>query len=109
MAQSLVKNAADEAQVGSAKEKELRGRELEVNDFAWILSDRRGRRFLWRVFDFCAMNGLSFAGDKINQTNFNEGMKNVGYMLMADIMETRPGAYVEMITENQKEKQNGGR
>jgi hypothetical protein len=107
--QVMVRNAADPEQVSKAKEKELRGRDLEISDFAWVLSDRRGRRFLWRLFDFCGINKLSFAGELVATTNFNEGMKNVSNKLMADIMETRPDAYVEMINENKKtENKNGG-
>lgn len=107
MAESvLVKNAADPEQVGRAKERELRGRELELNDVAWVLSQRAGRRFFWRLFEFCGVNKLSFAGNDHATTNFNEGMRNVSNKLMADIMECRPDAYVEMINENKKTEKN---
>ncbi len=101
--ESLVKNTADPEQVQKAKEKELRGRELEISDLGWLLSSVKGRRFLWRLFEFAGINRLSYNAVNINETNFNEGMRNVANKVLADVMETRPEAYIEMINENKKE------
>jgi hypothetical protein len=104
----LVRNAADPEQVKSAKQKEMRGRDLELADLAWVLSERQGRRFLWKLLEFCGIGKLSFSGELVATTNFNEGMKNVANKVLADIMECRPESYIEMITENKKENENGG-
>ena len=105
---TLVKNVADPEQIKKAKQKEASIRDNEINDFAWLLSDPKGRRILWRIFEFCNINGLSYRGERIHDTNFNEGMKNVANMLLADIMETRPEAYIEMLREHNKEIANAG-
>jgi len=99
---ALIKNVADPKQVREAKQKELQGRDLEINDLAWILNDIKGRRFIWRIFEFARMNETSFSGENHATTDFNEGMKNVGRKILADIMETRAESYIEMLNENRK-------
>ena len=46
-------------------------RERELADIAWLLSDRRGRRFMWRVFSNAGIFRTSFTGN--SETFFNEG------------------------------------
>ena len=50
------------------------------------------------------MNKLSFDVADGRITDFNEGMKNVSQKILADIMECRPEAYIEMINENKPVK-----
>ena len=100
----LVANAADPEQIREAAEKEKIGRELELNDLCWILSDQRGRRFLWKLFEFAGMFKSSFSGEQpITMSNL-EGQRNVGLKVMADLMEARPEAFIEMVNENRNLK-----
>lgn len=90
-------NAADESQVEERKNKELKGRELELSDMAAILATVEGRRIIWRYLDKCGVFRTSMTGN--SQTFFNEGMRNVGLMLLTDINEADPAAYVKMMQE----------
>ena len=50
----LVKNAADESQVNSAKKKEKITRRDELDDVAILIKQAAFRRFIWRLFSFCS-------------------------------------------------------
>lgn len=100
----LVKNAANKKQVQSAADKEKRGRKQELEDLHWLLSDPRGRRLLWRYLSLCGVFQLSFTGN--SSTFFNEGRRDIGLHILADVTEARPEAYLEMVNEANKEKDN---
>lgn len=72
-------------------------RDQEKADFAWLMSDKRGRRFMWRMLDFTGIYRSSFTGN--NETFFKEGARNVGLKLISDIHEFTPDAYTTMLEE----------
>lgn len=100
----FVKNAADRKQVEEAKKKERNERNQEIEDIRFVLSDARGRRFFWRYLGECGVFKTSMTGN--SQTFFNEGMRNIGLKLLADLNEADPGAYIKMMNEN---KEDGGK
>lgn len=71
---------------------------IEFEDLKWVMSNKRGRRFAWRLLDRAGIYRTSFTGN--STTFFNEGMRNIGLMLVADIHEACPEAYALMIKEN---------
>lgn len=75
-------------------------REQDKADFAWLMSDKRGRRFIWRLLDTSGVYRSSFTGN--SETFFREGARNVGLQIIADIHEFAPDAYVTMIEEHRK-------
>jgi len=95
---SVVKNAADPQQVKEAAGKEKRVREHELNDIREVVNSAGGRRFVWRYLEICGVFRSSFTGN--NTTFFNEGHRNVGLKLLADLMEGCPERYIQMMTEN---------
>lgn len=72
-------------------------RDQEIADFKWLMSDKRGRRFMWRLLDMTGLYRCSFTGN--STTFFNEGQRNIGLQLMADINEQAPEAYPQMLAE----------
>ena len=98
----LVDNAADEKQVQSAKRKERFLRKDELDDVRHILSDIKGRRFLWKYLRKCGVYKTSFTGN--SDTFYNEGMRNIGLMILADIQESDAEAYLKMLKENKEMK-----
>jgi hypothetical protein len=105
MAKPLVSNAADPDQVRAASKKEKNSRELELTDFAHVMSTPQGRRFIWRLLDETGFQKSSFTGN--SATFFNEGMRNVGLKIWADMNEACPDRYIEMLSEaRQREKSN---
>jgi hypothetical protein len=75
-------------------------RDIEKADFAWLMSDTRGRRFMWRMLEFTGLYRSSFTGN--NETFFKEGARNVGLRLISDIHEFAPESYTQMLDEQRK-------
>ena len=98
---ALVKNASDPKQVNKAgrDEKELRRRERE--DIKFLLADGRGRRFLWKYLSKCGIYKTSF-GEGNDRTNYYEGQRSVGLMLLSEILDVDPEGYTKLIEENRE-------
>ena len=77
-------------------------RRQELADVAWVLSTEPGRRFYWRVMNKCGLFKSSFTGN--NTTFFNEGERNIGLLLMADLNAAHPEAYLQMLKESQQKQ-----
>ena len=60
-------------------------RESELDDIAWLMSEKRGRRLMFRMLEMCSVYRSSFTGN--SQTFFNEGRRAVGTTLITDITE----------------------
>ena len=97
-----VRNAADEKQVKKASEKDKRKSERESADFKWVLSTRQGRRVVLKYLEECGVFKLS-AEHSGSWTYFNEGKRNIGLKLMADITASDPEAYLLMLKEKELE------
>lgn len=61
---------------------ELR-RERELDDVAWLMSEDRGRRFMFRILELAMVYRSSFTGN--SQTFFNEGRRIIGTTLLTDM------------------------
>lgn len=98
MQQPLVKNAASESQVNTASDKMQGTRDRELNDVRHVLGSIQGRRLIWRYLETCGVFRTSFTGS--SQTFFNEGERNIGLKLLADINEASPESYLTMLKES---------
>ena len=99
--QSLIKHAADPEQVERAKQKAESLNDRRLNDIREVLNTRRGRRFFWRYLEICGVYKTSNADQ--HQIFFNEGMRNIGLQLLADLNEAAPEVYLIMLREAQEE------
>lgn len=105
---SMVKNAADESQVKEAEKKIKHEKQQEIHDLKNIMQTAQGRRFIYKLITFCGVFKTSYTGN--SGTFYNEGMRNVGLMIMSEINEHCPELYVSMLNESRevtKEKRNG--
>lgn len=92
-----VRNSSDENQVKDADRKDFNRQQREVDDLTWVLSEKKGRRFLWRFLsENCRVFKTCYSQDT-NETYFLEGNRNVGLKLMDEINEINPDLYVKMI------------
>jgi hypothetical protein len=66
-----------------------------------MMSNIRGRRFIWNHLVKCHVFETSFSPN-LSQTNFNEGERNIGLQIFNDIMENAPDKYMKMAEENSK-------
>jgi hypothetical protein len=101
---SLVKNAADETQVKDAANKEKRGRERDLEDLAFLLSDKRGRRAMWRILSYCGT--FKSIWEPSAKIHYNAGQQDVGHYMLNDLMDASEENYILMAKEAKKEKLN---
>lgn len=96
-----VRNAADPEQVKKAGEKDVSRREQELNDIEFILSTAQGKRFLWRLMGHCST--FESIWEPSAKIHYLSGKQDVGHFLMAEIVEARPDALIEMMKESSRQ------
>lgn len=88
-------------------EKQLRAKikaENEVKDLQWVMSDKRGRRFIWSLLGMTGVFRISYTGN--SETFFREGMRNVGVMLLDQLKTHCDELYIAMERERKHGKRN---
>lgn len=91
--------ATDDAQASE----QLRAQELrrkEVEDFKWLMAHAQGRRFIRRLLAETGVYRSSY-NHSGSLMAFNEGKRNVGLMLMSELMELTPEHYFKLLKETQ--------
>ena len=73
-------------------------RRQELNDIKQQMDTERGRKFMWRLLEISKVFTPTFAPDPLIMS-FNEGTRNLGLKLFADIMEVAPKKYMVMTLE----------
>jgi hypothetical protein len=97
-------NAADEEQVKTRKRKDERLRDRELADLRLVMSSVEGRRFVWRLLEKAGVFRTSFTGN--STTFFNEGMRNMGLMVLSDVHEAAAAEYIVMMNESKEGKES---
>lgn len=82
-------------------EEAQRERELADSDLAWLMSDKRGRRFMWRLLADAGLTTLSYVPQDAYQTAFREGQRNIAIALSARLHRACPDRMSEMQKEVQ--------
>lgn len=80
-------NAADESSVKEAGKREKTARISRLQDFKTVMGTPAGRRVLNDLLVFCGVFRTSF-NNSGSVTSFNEGHRNVGLKILADIEES---------------------
>jgi hypothetical protein len=83
-------------EVRTAEQK--REREQQLADTLFVMADPAGRRFMHRLLSRAGLYRSSFDVDP-HRTSFNEGERNIGLFLMAEIMQVAAHQYAEMLEE----------
>lgn len=84
----------------AAAREELAKRQ-EQEDVQWLMAHEAGRRIVWGLLEFAGVYRTSMTGD--NFTFFNEGQRNVGLRLVAQVQTHCPIEYAQMIKEHRDE------
>lgn len=74
---------------------------MEVDDLKWLMSNKRGRRFVCRLLERAGVWRLSFNTNALTMA-FNEGVRNEGLRLMAQITTHCADRYAEMLKESKE-------
>lgn len=96
-------NAQERASAKAAEEERL-AKEKEQNDLRWVMSNKQGRRFMWRLLSEAGVFRLSFNTNNATMA-FNEGYRSAGLKQLNEIMEACPERYTDMLNE-QKETED---
>jgi len=96
------------SQERAQEDRELRDRverENEGEDIKWLMSDKRGRRVLWRLMDQAGVFRSSFNTNAMAMA-FAEGNRNYGLRILSMIHINCPRQYPVMMKENTNERTN---
>lgn len=91
----------DDAQAEAFKQRQDDARKTFVEDIRWLMSSPRGRRLVWWLLGKCGVNRTSF-NNSGSVMAFNEGQRNIGLMLQAEVLESSPESYMTMLNEQRK-------
>ena len=98
--------ALDERRI--AREKQARIDSIEERgEFVWLMSSKRGRRIVWRLLEKAGVYRSSFSAEP-GVMAFQEGQRNIGLMIVAQIHAAAPGSYVRMIEEQRNGRSSSG-
>jgi hypothetical protein len=89
------------AQLHAREEKVERARlaqRIEISDLKWLMTDKRGRRFIWRLLEQAGVFQSSFSPNNAVMA-FNEGKRNYGVWMLAQINAHCPESYIVMAKE----------
>ena len=76
-------------------------REIEISDFKWLMTDERGRRFVWRLMS----EGRVFhnpAGADMFEIGRQVGEKSQGLKLLNELIALCPEKWLEMINDQKR-------
>lgn len=77
-----------------------RDEQAEIDELLWLMSDKRGRRWMWRRLGECGVYRLSYTiGGVHADLAFSEGRRSVGLNLLAQLMQHCPDRFNEMQKE----------
>lgn len=76
-------------------------RKLEVSDLQWLAGNIQGRRIIWRLLDRAGIYRSSFNHSGSVMAH-NEGKRDMGLFLLAEVSEASPNGFHKLIAENHK-------
>lgn len=76
-------------------------RKVELDDFKWLLGHLQGRRVLTRLMERTGVYRSSFNANALSMA-MHEGERNIGLILVADMLEADPMGFVKLLKEFQK-------
>jgi hypothetical protein len=92
---------AQEADAEAQATREAQKRKQEIEDFKWLVAHKQGRRILWRLLSMSGVFRTSMTGN--SNTFFNEGRRDIGLQLLAEVNEHSLDAYVLMLKESKND------
>ena len=91
----------DKQKIGRKETWERLQTRQQNEDVAFVLSSPEGRRFYWRLLKRCGIFKSSYSSEE-GRIFFYEGERNIGLMLLKDVNEIAPDAYLLMLKEEKE-------
>lgn len=79
-----------------------REKDREQEDLKKLLSMPEGRRYIWRLMSNAGVFRTSFTGN--STTFFNEGKREIGLMVISEVMNASPSSFTQMQNESVNEQ-----
>lgn len=79
-----------------------RDKDREIEDLKKLLSMPEGRRYIWRLMAHAGVFRTSFTGN--STTFFNEGKREIGLMVISEVMNASPSSFTQMQNESVNEQ-----
>lgn len=102
---AVVTDREEPIDLSDARQVKERNRELKraeqdrMRTIRWLMSTKDGRKWVWDLLEKAHVNSSSFATNALI-TAHNEGERNIGLWVMADVTTFAPDHYVLMLSEN---------
>lgn len=90
---------SDPRAVEGKKKRSEQREQRRLNGLRKILSEQDGRLWLWDLLSFCGISRTSFTGN--STTFFNEGQRNIGLKVQADLTKHFPDDYIKLLKEGE--------
>jgi len=94
-------DSGDRAHVSDRLKRRRLRADRDDADLLWLMNQREGRRFVWRLLQVCHLYETSFTGT--SATFFREGERNVGLQVLADVTRLCPDLYARMVGETKED------
>ena len=88
----------DERKAQNAEREERRVMERAA-DLRYVMDNAAGRRVIHRLLTDAGVFRSSFSADNPHETSFNEGARNLGLKVLAEIMNVASTQYLQMLEE----------
>jgi hypothetical protein len=82
-------------------------RDMQNADVKWLMSSPRGRRVMWRLLELSGPFRISFDTNAMRMA-FNEGNRNLGNLLLTEVMILCPELYPVMVKEQKNDRDGKG-
>lgn len=87
-----------EAEDDKLKAREKRRKELD--DIKWLMAHPQGRRIVMRLLEQAGVHRSSY-NHSGSQMAFNEGRRDIGLFVTAEVLEASPEGYFKLLKEYQ--------
>lgn len=78
-------------------------RRKEIEDLKWVMAHAQGRRFVWRLLDRAGVYRSSFNHSGSVMAH-NEGRRDMGLFVLAEMNEAAPESFLKLLRENQGQR-----
>lgn len=90
---------SDARAVEGKKKRSEQREQRRLNGLRKLLNEADGRLWLWDLLSFCGISRTSFTGN--STTFFNEGQRNIGLRVQADLTKHFPDDYIKLLKEGE--------
>lgn len=97
----MTRNTADPVAVKAQNRRERRALERKREDVKSLWGSEHGRRYMWDLLSIAGIGQTPWRG-RAADTDFHCGEQNMGFRILADVMDACPESYLLAMREAKK-------